>query len=66
MCGRKHFCKFGLSEETCVSFQSSAWWCASNVRNLTVLNDELGNWQVTFVCDMTSPLATLGSVHAGV
>lgn len=37
-----------------------------NGRNLTVSNGELGNWQVTLVCDRTSPLDTLGNVHAGV
>lgn len=27
---------------------------------MTVSNGELGNWQVTLVCDRTSPLDTLG------
>lgn len=49
-----------------VSFQSSTWCCASTVRSLVFSNGELGNWQVTLVSDMTSPLATLGIIHAGV
>lgn len=60
--GGKHFCEFGLSKRLVCHFRA----VLGGVSNLVVSNGELGNWQVTLVCDMTSPLATLGSIHAGV